>query len=377
MYRIREWLKEHIDYDDLNMNNHVGVLDVLSQDMSLINYGMFMLNENCTIGYPNILDEMELMIEDDDEESYMKLLVNNFSTSPSILKNNKRDTRKHIKRILENIKYKKKDFLRIMLENVIWSQLSDNKNAVRLLEENKDKIDWSTIIYNEEAIDLIEENLDKILVDEELELYDVCDNKNTVRIMEANIEKLTESEWKSLSSNPKAINLLKKNMDKINWESMSRNPAGYELIKEKLNLEIINKRTHVDVLQIRLSNDMISVEQMCANENPKVLELIDMSGEISLARLCMNRNGLKYIKDKLDLLDDECWTKLSGNENPEVLDILKKHPEKINSEYLSWNPIIFEYDYEWMKENRDSLNKDFIEWVYKPDNMCKWKDWRL
>jgi hypothetical protein len=38
--------------------------------------------------------------------------------------------------------------------------------------------------------------------------------------------------WKTLSSNPNAIELLKKNKNKINWEFLSRNPNAIELLKE-------------------------------------------------------------------------------------------------------------------------------------------------
>jgi len=44
--------------------------------------------------------------------------------------------------------------------------------------------------------------------------------------------------WNSLSENPNAIELLKKNKDKINYNYLSLNPNAIELLEE--NLDKIN-----------------------------------------------------------------------------------------------------------------------------------------
>ena len=43
-----------------------------------------------------------------------------------------------------------------------WSALSQNPNAIHLLEQNPDKIDWDYLSRNENAIHLLEQNQDKI-----------------------------------------------------------------------------------------------------------------------------------------------------------------------------------------------------------------------
>lgn len=45
---------------------------------------------------------------------------------------------------------------------MIGQRLSSNKNAIKLLEENIDKIDWRQLSANENAIHLLEKNIDKI-----------------------------------------------------------------------------------------------------------------------------------------------------------------------------------------------------------------------
>ena len=61
-----------------------------------------------------------------------------------------------------------------------WPMLSQNPNAIHLLEQNIDKIDWGMLSSNPNAIHLLEQNLDKI----------------------------DKIDWFWLSSNPNAIHLL-------------------------------------------------------------------------------------------------------------------------------------------------------------------------
>jgi len=89
-------------------------------------------------------------------------------------------------------------------DKIIWSYLSGNPNAIKLLEQNQDKINWEMLSGNPNAIKLLEQNQDKI-------------------------------NWYMLSSNPNAIKLLEQNQDKINWMLFSKNPNIFEI-------EVNNKR---------------------------------------------------------------------------------------------------------------------------------------
>ena len=48
----------------------------------------------------------------------------------------------------------------------------------------------------------------------------LSDNPNAIHLLEANIDKIN---WWSLSKNPNGINLLKSNKDKIDWFSLPTN----------------------------------------------------------------------------------------------------------------------------------------------------------
>jgi len=56
--------------------------------------------------------------------------------------------------------YKLHDWVDI--NKINWDCLSENRNAIKLLEENEDKINWSLLSSNSNAIKLLNNNKDKI-----------------------------------------------------------------------------------------------------------------------------------------------------------------------------------------------------------------------
>ena len=88
-----------------------------------------------------------------------------------------------------------------------WAVLSQNPNAIHLLEKNLDKVDWYVLSLNPNAIHLLENNLDKV-------------------------------SWFQLSQNPNAIHLLEQNLDKVYWDWLSYHPKifgyDYKAMKDKM-----------------------------------------------------------------------------------------------------------------------------------------------
>ena len=106
-----------------------------------------------------------------------------------------------------------------------WIGLSQNPNAINLLEKNQDKIHWVGLSLNPNAIHLLEKNQDKI-------------------------------DWDLLSRNPNAMHLLEINPDKIHWYNLSANPSifelDYETMKERCLIyseELIQKTMHPSRIQ--------------------------------------------------------------------------------------------------------------------------------
>ena len=69
--------------------------------------------------------------------------------------------------------------------------------------EHTNKIDWQLLSENPNAIHILEQNLDKV-------------------------------DWDGLSKNPNAIHILEQNLDKVHWKHIWENPAIFEEVPEYL-----------------------------------------------------------------------------------------------------------------------------------------------
>ena len=130
---------------------------------------------------------------------------------------------KAIKLLKERVEYENgltTDAYNLLTNKVRWSFLSNNPNAIKLLEANQGKIVWHGLSNNLKAIKLLEANQDKI------EWDILSGNPEAIKLLEANQDKI---EWATLSRNPKAMSLLEANQDKIVWEELSLNPAIFVL----------------------------------------------------------------------------------------------------------------------------------------------------
>ena len=59
----------------------------------------------------------------------------------------------------------------------------------------------------------------------------LSENNNAIHLLEANPENIN---WNMLSLNKNAMKLLEKNQDKINWKFLSANPSIFELDYDKM-----------------------------------------------------------------------------------------------------------------------------------------------
>jgi hypothetical protein len=134
------------------------------------------------------------------------------------------------------------------MDKINWDELSENPNAIHLLEQNRDKIswwnkiDWIMLSSNPNAIHLLEQNVYKI--DWEM----LSENPSAIHLLEQKVDKI---DWQWLSANPNAIHLLEKNIDKIHWDQLSSNPNAIHLLAP-LNYEhmrIENKEFFQELVQ--------------------------------------------------------------------------------------------------------------------------------
>ena len=54
------------------------------------------------------------------------------------------------------------DFDEKLLEKLDWQELSDNPNAIPILEKHLDKVYWKWFSGNPNAVSILENNLDKV-----------------------------------------------------------------------------------------------------------------------------------------------------------------------------------------------------------------------
>jgi hypothetical protein len=132
---------------------------------------------------------------------------------------------------------------------------------------------------------------------------------------------------------------LKQNQEKINWKYLSFNPYAFELLEEnKDKIEWIKK--YQDIVE----------------ESTYHLFSID--------------NELKFADPYKTL-----WICLSINKNE--IKLLKENQDKINWMMFSQNRNIFTYDYQLMKEtmNKSGIAEELMAYIFNPKNMEKWIDW--
>ena len=200
---------------------------------------------NILSGNPNAIDLLREKIKEESllsQEEYDTLEYNekiawaNLSENPEaidLLEKNKdkivwsnlssNTNPKAIKLLKERVEYEKSLSIieyKELSKKINWAYLSNNKNAIKILEKNIDKIVWTALSNNMGAIHLLEANQKKI--DWEV----LSGNPNAMNLLEANQDKIN---WEVLSRNPNAMNLLEANQDKINWKELSLNPSIFIL----------------------------------------------------------------------------------------------------------------------------------------------------
>ena len=195
-------------------------------------------------------------------------------------------------------------------------------------------LDWQMLSENPYAIDLLnkrielEKNLSKEQYDR-LKYYNKLDWKIN---------------WIMLSKNPEAIDILKQYPKDIVWCSLcdNTNPQAIDMIKERIEYE--KNLPHYpypnDDDEYRLYR--IWWDRLSCNEHPQIIEMLKEKIE-------MEKNKEHYIT--LNVNDKIDWVQLSGNKNPEAIQLLVNNLEKIDWGVLSGNPSAIEV----LKANYDKI----------------------
>ena len=255
-----------------------------------------------------------------------------------------------------NIKYKLKDW--IPPKKIVWEILSKNPNAIELLKKNPKKIDWGGLSENPnpEAIELLKANLDNIdwIAWKSLSINP---NPNLIELLKKT--NLNELDWRILSSNPYAIELLKENQDKIDWHYLSANPNAIELLKANQNkIDWCGLSTNPYAIEL-LKENQDKIDWHYLSANPNAIELLKANqNKIDWKWLSTNPSqyAIELLKENQDKIN---WKWLSKNPHPSAIKLLKANPDEIDWLYLSLNPEAIEL----LKANPDK-----IEWYWLSEN---------
>jgi hypothetical protein len=302
-------------------------------------------------------------------------------------------------------------------EKLDRKMLSENKNAIEFLEENKYLIYWDALSINPHtarciatnAIDLIKKytcNMTKNIhiCSEKIEcstscicIARLCQNENAIELIKTYIQQSKRNNkhllWDCLSENPNAIELLIINFHQIDWESASLNehivPLFECLSEENVKLifshwlcwDNLSKNKHaIPFLEKHLdtpglnARKHISIRELCSNENGMNLLKTLTHGfttnmkYIEWYEFSKNQNAfpvIEHITDNFTKNIDKIKPySFCQNKNPKLIDILKNNPSLIDWQQLSGNTNAIEM----LKHNQDkicwyflSYNKGIIE----------------
>ena len=75
-----------------------------------------------------------------------------------------------------------------------------------------------------------------------LDATELSSNPKALDLIESNLDKVN---WDKLSGNPSAIHILEQNLDKVNWDYLSGNPSAIHILEKNLE-EKMNRLMIVD-----------------------------------------------------------------------------------------------------------------------------------
>ncbi len=282
-----------------------------------------------------------------------------------------------------------------------WIELSKNphQGAFELLMKHKDLIDWRRFCINSssEAIEFLKKNPDKIY----FEYLCINSNPAIIELLKGNESKIN---WSALSSNSGAIELLKANQSKIHWSNLSSNASIFEY--KDGNMELLDWIPKEKIKSRLLSTNKNGVEFLL--KNPEIIDYYHLSS---------NPSAVSFLKENPDKI---VWEGLAFNPNSEAIEIFKKYYRNLISKddvdykylrnlttyllknqnplafdfflecsseeffenfewhhFISNNPVIFELDYNQMKNNErfKEFEEELIKEIMKPSRVFKYYEY--
>jgi len=240
----------------------------------------------------------------------------------------------------------------IDINKLNWDNLSENPNAINLLNKNFDKINWNRLSknINPKIKNLLEKRIEyeKELSDEEykklsnkIDWYSLLLNPNIENFKKLLRFNKIENKWDVISKNSNAINFIKdhikferslnkseydnlKYFEQINYDKLSENINAKDLLEERYEYEKkMDKTTYKNL------DDYKKIDWSILSKNQYAIKLLYKKNKDEKILPTFLYNKLKN-NEKID------WEWLSTNSNAIIL--LEKNIDKINPFYLLINP---------------------------------------
>ena len=217
------------------------------------------------------------------------------------------------------------------------------------------------------VLHLLEENIDVFINDEET-LNNLSMNSNAFDFFE---NKHHLIDWDSMSSNtnPKAIELLKQNIDKILWEIIGSNPAAIDLIKENIDkiepCNYINNPAAIDLIKENI-NEHHEYYYICENPNvSEIFHLMNLPPEYCWHQICKNPKNMRIIQSYPLMIN---WDGLSRNTNPNAVRMCIKNSDQIIWDLFVQNPSPLAINYIKKNKNKVFDYSDALKWIFYNKN---------
>lgn len=270
----------------LSSNTNVEAINFLKRHINLINWNQLSLNES-----PHAIDLLKLY---PNRIIWSLLSSNKSSYAIKLLKCNIRKI--NWIALSANTNPQAISLLELHLDKVCWTTLSSNEcsQAVDLLSRNIHNICWSQFYINKcpraiEVLSQITENLDNlnwsyILNNQSISNIDYIFNYISQACINSILGDRDLCHILSKLHNPRAINVLRGNLNKVNWLALSKNssPIAFKLLMEHPN--------------------KICWTGLCSNENDDAIELLSKN---------------------IDKIAN--WSIISYNKNPKAIQLVCKH----------------------------------------------------
>jgi hypothetical protein len=241
---------------------------------------------------------------------------------------------------------------------------------------------FSILSSNPRAISILKRNIGLI----DWNMFSLNTSEEALDLLEQFPERINFG-FLSENTNPRAIAILRENIDKIAWGKLSANPCdeAVDLImenKDRIDYYLLSKNNNPRAVELLKENpEKISWYNLCRNSCKEAVKLLaDNPDKIFWEILCMcasQKEQVDIMRDHLHLVN---WHMVSMNSSKLVFNFLEENKEKMVWYTGILNENIFEtittYDYAGIRGARHDLHSEFHAWAGHPIRMVsKWRDW--